>query len=266
MRFKLTLKPHSTTDKQNRVLIPENYHFKLAEWFRAVFNTGATSFQRWATKEGVLTSRSAFELYTFSHLQITDYKLFNKTYHILSDTISCYVSCYPHPALEKIIPELLLGKQINIEDYLSGTIFGIEAVELQTAPAFEEKMHFKSISPILVSYKDHTATVYAEYMFPKGERYNELFISMLYEKAHRYQQQLAMSSDILATQDEAKFAILSSPKACIITLYANTRQELQLLAYHYEFSMNAPAEILKFAYYTGFGEENNMGFGCATNA
>ena len=38
--------------------------------------------------------------------------------------------------------------------------------------------------------------------------------------------------------------------------------ESKLIGYQFDFFLDAPAELIRIGYYTGFGEKNSVGFGC----
>ncbi|GEM_PF-2509849 len=276
MRFKLTLKVRS--DFAGYDLLPINYQFDLSEWVASSFNSpDETGFQEFLQNHKLVNNEKIFRFYSFSNLLIPKYKLIGDRLQILSNDVYFYLSIFPVSGIDNFVPLLFKGKTITLEDKKSRTIFTVENVERMREHEFSNEIIFRSMSPILVCYKDNSAIRYTEYMFPKGEKYNELFFSDLIQKIkatrsflpRSFVENISLENKIEEWQktiSSFKLEVLGSPKSRYVTVRTNPATTMQLRGYLFPFKIKAPKELILIGYFLGFGEENTLGFGyCEIN-
>ncbi|MCK4661776.1 MAG: CRISPR-associated endoribonuclease Cas6 [Bacteroidales bacterium] len=254
MRFRLTLTINKGSRNSN--LLPLNYQYEFSSWIYHTIHYGNKEFADWLHEQGYTKNGKKFKLFTFSNVDVPEYKIVGDRLNILCNEVCLYVSFYPIEALEHFISGLFRNQEFTIGDKKSRVAFYVKTVEKIVEPEFYDEMTFKSLSPILVSYKKNSEKKYAEYLLPEGEKYKELFLNNLLVKYNSYNTDLDMINMIY------NMDILSKPKSRLITIKANTPHESKLRGYLFDFKINAPAEIVKLGYYAGFGEKNSLGFGC----
>ena len=269
MRFKLTLETNNS--KEN--LLPLNYQYELSSWIYKTLNYGNEEFAEWLHKEGYTNDYKNFKLFTFSNLFVPRYEIKGDRMKINSREVSMQVSFYPIDSLEYFVTGLFNNQQFTIGDKKSKTAFTVQTVEKLPEPEFKDTMEFKTLSPVLISYKNTENEKYAEYKHPEDDNYGELLLKNLVAKYNAFYEAEANPASPAADRTgrvkpldpgnlDYTFQSLSKPKSRLITIKSGTKQESKLRGYLYKFSLSAPAELIRLGYYAGFGEKNSLGFGC----
>jgi len=260
MRYKVTLQPISTSDKQKRFVLPDNFYTELARNISNIIHISDKSLQNWLQRFGFQQKTNPFRFYTFSHLDIPKTQKLPIGAELKCNEIYFFISFYPFFEISDFIDKIFKDKIIVFEDFNIRLELIVSKFEKLNPDVLSEKMKFSALSPILVSYKDHTANHYTEYMYPKGEKFRELFAACLIDK-YRVLSQFPDTLKGATPRSELDIKLLKSPKACAVSVNPNTRQEIQLLAYLFDFEITGPIELIEIGYHLGFGEENYNGFG-----
>ncbi len=199
--------------------------------------------------------------FTFSELIFSQSKIVADKLLISNPDFHFYLSFMPVKGIEALVPTIFQNrtfaignKKIKVECYVTD-------IQVETEPKFTEKMAFKAISPLVVCYRDHTANIYSEYMFPKGERYIELFLNEIAIKYAYFERinNLPRSRFEISVRT---IEMLTKTTAKSIVFKAGTPEQIDVKSYFFDFIIQAPAEMQRVAYYSGFGEKNAFGFGC----
>ena len=190
---------------------------------------------------------------------------------INSPEVLLNVSFYPIDSLEYFVTGLFNNQQFTIGDKKSKAAFTVQTVEKLPEPEFQTGMEFRTLSPVLISYKNTENQKYAEYKHPEDNNYGDLLIKNLVAKYNAFyptetnpfggsnpERVEPMEPGNL----EYEFTPISKPKSRLITIKSGTKQESKLRGYLYKFRLKAPAELIRLGYYAGFGEKNSLGFGC----
>ncbi len=259
MRFKLTLRK---TKEQESGIIPVNYQYPVSAWIYKVIHTGNNEFAAWLHTQGYSDGEKQFRLFNFSNLQIDNAKVVNDRLIINSNTLVLILSFYPIEAMEHFVTGLFQNQQFTLGDKKSQAAFVVQAIERMPEPNFEQATKFNALSPICISYKSDNNQKYAVYKHPKDEDYGQLLINNLFTKYNTFYTIKDNTKYIDQEQNPCQFKLLTEPKQKLITIKAGTPQESKLKGYLYQFSLNAPEQLLRFGYYAGFGEKNSLGFGC----
>ena len=99
MRFTITLEK-----RQNRPdVIPINYQYELASWIYNSIARGDAAYSQWLHANGFNDGYKRFKLFTFSHLDIPQKKIFDDRLKVLSDRISFRISFLPRKSTEEFI-------------------------------------------------------------------------------------------------------------------------------------------------------------------
>lgn len=253
MRFKLSLE---LTDKKQNML-PLNYQYELSAWIYQVLHHGSPDFSKWLHDHGFLNARKQFRLFTFSNLAIPERKVMDDRLEILSGMASMVISMLPVETIRNFITGIFRDQLFTLGDRISQVPFRVVAVEAMPEPAFRDTMTFTALSPLLISFKTPEDR-YARYLSPSDPEYSILFFRNLKEK------QIAFTGKPCDFDEkEGNFKPLSEFRKKGILIKAGTPMQSKLIGYRYEFRITAPLELIRLGYYTGFGEKNSMGFGCA---
>lgn len=253
MRFRLTL---ALTD-QTRNILPLNYQYELSAWIYRMIHFGNPEFSTWLHDQGYTSDRKQFRLFTFSNLLIRKLQILQDRLIIQSAHVELTISMLPIDMIQHFITGLFGDKELLLGDHQSQVPMKVTAVEAIKVPQFTEKMSFRALSPMLISLKLPNEK-YARYLAPDHPEYPILFFRNLQEKLHAFE-----GSPEIIHGTACSFKLLSEPKKKGITIKTGTLEQTKLIGYKYDFELNAPANLLRFGYYTGFGEKNSMGFGCA---
>ncbi|NOZ46156.1 MAG: CRISPR-associated endoribonuclease Cas6, partial [Chlorobi bacterium] len=178
MRFKIELE---LLRQNSDNLLPLNYQYELSSWIYKVLNYGNPEFAKWLHSQGYGNNAKHFKLFTFSNLLIEKYKIHADRLKILSPKVTLYISFYPLEAITPFVTGLFNNQTVSIGDKISKVSFMVRSIEKNAEPVFTNGMSFRCLSPIIVSYKS-TDKKYADYMYPKGENFIELFRNNLIQK------------------------------------------------------------------------------------
>ena len=259
MRFKLTL---NLPDSNYRVL-PLNYQYELSAWIYKVLNLGDASFSAWLHNQGYLAKGRHYKLFTFSRLQVEQFKIRQDRLHILSPSVSLSLSFYTPVSAETFISGLFRQQQFSLGDTQSQVKLEVTNINAEPMPVFTGCAKFRLLSPLFVS------TVHLQqgklmplYLSPADEGFERLFRENLVNK---YMAGVLLEN--AAKQDiqpaDMQLNIVTEPVSKLITIKAGTPQQTKVRGYLFDFELQAPHELLEAGYYAGFGEKNSLGFGCA---
>ena len=252
MRFQLTLELMNPEER----MFPINYQYELSSWIYKVIHFGNPEFARWLHESGFMNDRKQFRLFTFSNLIIPEKNVNGDRLIIRSPTIYLYISILPLETISHFISGLFRNQEFRLGDRESQVPFRVITVEGIPKPDFHNTMSFTALSPLLISIKKPEDR-YARYLSPDQPEYSFLFFRNLKEKWK------AFSGKPYDTgESEERLTITSPIKKKGILIKAGTPMESKLIGYQFDFFLDAPAELIRIGYYTGFGEKNSVGFGC----
>jgi CRISPR-associated endoribonuclease Cas6 len=259
MRFKLILRK---TKEQETAILPVNYQYPVSAWIYKVINKSNSEFAEWLHSHGYTDGNKQFRLFNFSHLQTKNAKVKNDRLFIHDHEMILFISFYPIEAMEHFITGLFKDQVFSIGDKKSGAAFHVQTIERIPEPQFMPETTFKTLSPVIISHKTAENQKYAEYKHPKDEEYGQLLINNLFAKHNTFYTIKDKTKYLDPEQHHCQFKLVTEPKQKLITIKAGTPQESKLKGFLYQFSLEAPEQLLRFGYYAGFGEKNSLGFGC----
>jgi CRISPR-associated endoribonuclease Cas6 len=253
MRFRLTLE---LTDR-NQNLLPLNYQYELSSWIYKVLHNGNPEFADWLHTRGFMNDKKQFRLFTFSHLLIPERKIDGDRLHILSSQIRLIVSMVPDEMVRHFITGLFQDQVFILGDRISQVSMRVTQVEALPVPDFSGQMRFSALSPIVISWKSQ-GDPYAKYLSPSDPSYSMLFFRNLYQKRSAFPETGSQESVFT----DCSIKVITEPRKKGIMIKTGTPMQSKVIGYAFDFNICAPEEIIRFGYYTGFGEKNSMGFGC----
>jgi len=264
MRLKLQFE---TTGKKQ--ILPLNYQYPVSAWIYKVFDNADSSFAEMLHDEGyTLENGKTFKLFTFSKLRFPKH-----TWKIIPGTDRMEVwarkawltiSFQLPEQLEKFVTGLFQDQEVFIGDKNSGIEMRVTNIENLGQEIFKNQdaqnndnptVKFKTVTPIVIGYYEE-GNKNKQYINPVHPEYKRLFITNLIDKY----KSTGAAGNTGEKDIRVEFTKLN-PKTELQTIKAYTPGETKVRAYHYEFELTAPPEILETGYNAGFGSMNSLGFG-----
>lgn len=270
MRFKLTLTRCGRND-----FLPFNYQYPLSAWTYKTLARADKDYAHWLHEHGYGDGIRNFKLFTFSALNIPQFRIINNQLRILSTDIYLILSFHVEEAVEKFITGLFSQQKLSLGDKHNCVDFEIKAVERLPDPEFSDEMVFECLSPVCISRPmERNGKLIPQYLHPEDEDYQEYFFNHLVRKyvtssrllSEAGQQQDPSFELAGATLEEEalfEFELLSKPKSRLVKIKAGTPYETSVRGFLYRFRLKAPKELIEFGYEAGMGEKGSLGFGCA---
>jgi CRISPR-associated endoribonuclease Cas6 len=251
MRIKLSL--HGIGEEQ--IAIPADYQYFLSSWFYKIINQSDSQFAQWLHDEGFMANGRSFKLFTFSKLLIPSYRLEGDRLLLDGNGIGLEISFAPIKIMEHFITGLFLHQKISIADPKSRAYFVVTEVQALPEPDFHPRMRFRCQSPLLVSTM-REGDRYAQYLAPDDKSYPALLEQNLKNKY------TAIHNEEIRTKGGLKMKVLNRPKRKMVKVKPGQKGEVKLIAYQYDFEIEAHPKLIEIGYHAGFGEKNSLGFGC----
>ncbi len=259
MRIRITLyNPSSATP------MVYNYNYLLMAWIYGRLQLADDKYSRWLHQEGYKDEKTGkrFKYYTFSPFFYEGGKnnysapKGSELMTIHAKTLYLDLSFYVDEAAEKFIIGVFRDQKIELFNDRFRAEFTITQISTLESPIFEETMHYKALSPMCIM--DMSKTRYKE-LVPIDPKFAELLGLNLSSKHEIYSQTSIDSKEI-------QFKLISDPKyikSKLWTIKEKSRQETKIKGFeNFSFSLTAPVEVQKIAYFGGFGRycSDGMGF------
>jgi CRISPR-associated endoribonuclease Cas6 len=254
MRLKLVLSV--LKHKQTNPHLIYNYHYPLSAALYSIFNSGDSEFARFLHQEGYADKALRFKFFTFSKLYMPKFKLDKTGFRILSDKLILTVSILPPRPAETFIRGLFAEQEIRIGNLLLKT----QSVEVVPEPDFNEEMHLRTLSPLILSDKSETQK-HAEYIHPGDARF-ELLLRQNLENKHRIYSKYNPDLPGLPADYEFSYTAGNKIRQNLITIKERRPEESKLKVFSLDFQLKAPEILQEIGYKAGFGEKNALGLGC----
>jgi CRISPR-associated endoribonuclease Cas6 len=248
-------------------VLPVNYQYPVSAWIYKVISQGNHAFAEYLHEHGYGDGNKAFKLFTFSMLDLSHgrYRLTDDRIEFIGEELLLTLSFLVPKALEHFITGLFLNQEFSIGDRTSQVHFRVKSVEAIPEPIFNDRMRFRTISPLLISQQVEGIKA-ARYLHPVDHAYSELITNNLTNKLRAIQKAGMDIPDLTPLPDmesyQTQIKILSKPRKKGITIKANTPQQTQIIGFLYDFEITAPVPLLRIGYHAGFGEKNSLGMGC----
>ncbi|MCK9450363.1 MAG: CRISPR-associated endoribonuclease Cas6 [Bacteroidales bacterium] len=261
MRFKLSL---YVADAPN-CLLPVNYQYPLSAWIYKTIHEGDHAFARFLHETGFKIGGAAYKFFTFSRLLFPHhgFVMQGDRMKLLTDRAELVVSFLAPEAMQHFVSGLFSLQHFRIGDKKSAVSFRVEKVEALPLPLFKSTMMYRTLSPLLVSYKTEDQRN-AHYFDPHESEYNSIFLNNLRQKAasaigHGLIQNFAPGDGKLSFKPSD-----SKPKSNLLIIKADTPAETRIRGFMYSFELTAPPLLHKIGFLGGFGEKNSLGLGCVS--
>ncbi len=256
MRFRVSLRVQKFEHQKQ---LPLTYHNQLYEWLAGNLWGEESLFRTWLSENNWFKQAKNNSFFTFSDFTNIAYIHAYNSFKIDNEIIEFTISFLPFPKWKSWIIDSFINKEIPIR--MPSNFVGlrvVNVVELKE-PLFSNTMKYKCISPLVVKYRDYSGISYSEFMFPRGERFYDIFINLLRQKHSVVTGQMNQKE-----LDDYKYSVelKGSMSSDIHNLFVDSLNIIQVRGYLIEFTLNAPVELHKTLFYTGIGDYTHLGFGC----
>lgn len=253
MRIELTIN-HLPNQK-----LPLNYHYILSSWIYRTLAEADAEFSEWLHQKGYEINGKKFKHFCFSMLnpvfeQGGRYKIHKKeeVFELVKGPTNLILSFNIDEAVKNMVRQLFQDNMIQLSSGQFNLLGMVEQVKLLPSPTFMETMQYRAMTPICIS-AGVEGEKYSSYLSPDDERYEEIFIKNLVDKANAY------LGEPKYQVDQVKFKARS--EKFISKLWKI--KGISIRGYLYEFDLTAPKELQEIGYNAGFGTNNSslgMGF------
>lgn len=251
MRFKITF---NRTSKQR--MLPMDYQYYISAWIYKVLKQADTDFANFLHEQGYGQSQTKlYKLFCFSRLNFGKPKLWKerKLFEISAHDISLQISFDIQEAASNFIKGLFINQEFYLGDKFNGIDFKVAGIEALAEPKFSETMHYRLITPWVVSYKEDE-TKNAQYLKPEAPLFNELSVKHIVEKYKN-------TKNEPITEKEIEFIPDKKYKRAGFLIKPETPQETRIVGNLFDFTLTAPIEIHKMIWNAGVSEKSSSGFG-----
>ena len=256
MRFKITLNIDNTTFR-NR--LPLNYQYEMSAALYKILYSANEEYAAWLHNNGYLADKLTFKLFTFSRLQIQNYRIKPPFIVIQSDTVEWLISFLPEQSTQEFIQGLFKEQSFDLGNRQANVRFQVKSVETVPPPEFEETMIFETLSPACIVFKRDDGG--EDYIAPDNPQASEQVKINLLNKYKAF-----MGEDFPETDFPFALKALTAPKSSLIAIKSGTPQETKIRGFMCKFQLTAPVELIKIAYECGVGGKNSQGFGMVKNS
>ncbi|MFA8299596.1 MAG: CRISPR-associated endoribonuclease Cas6 [Hyphomicrobiales bacterium] len=255
MRFLITLE--MADDHKN--ILPMNNKYEFSSWFYKIISQSNIKFKSWLKSKGYNSPKQFFNNFTFSDVNIPHgfFRVFNDRIIVESKNAYIYLSFLSDKIDKNLILDLFLNKRGVVGDEISQIHFKVSELLSTNTPNFINKMKFRCISPIVVSKPalSFSGHIFNQYLNPSDNEFETQFKKRLLERA-----KLFFNKPFI--QDDISINVGGRIQKKGITFKAGKVDQTKIIGHKFNFEIEAPVEIIKSAYYSGFGEMTSHGFGC----
>ena len=252
-------------------VLPINYQYELSSWIYKVIDRADKDYAEFLHKEGYGNFlKRNYKLFTFSRLNFP-YKKWRRIEDRIKFytnkgriTLSCTFSFFIDKGAESFVMGLFQDQKFRLGDQLNQIDLSVQRVEARPVTVSHNKVHIKTLSPILISRPKikENGKLGADYLDPeKHEDYAHYFLKNLESKYLSAMQAKGMPLKELDTSDW-QFELLGKARSNLITLKRHTSAQTKIRPFMYTFSLKAPIPVIEFGLHAGFGEETSQGLGC----
>ncbi len=255
MRLKLTLS--QTNESQS---IPINYQYYISSFIYKTIEKADPEYADWLHEEAYRSGNKKFKLFSFSKLDIPKMEIAGNYINVLSRKMYLTIAIQADKMFESLLLGLFKREKLSIYTGDDLALFNVEFVENIPDPLFSEKMHFRTMSPVVIRKKQmHNGKESAKYLSPDEPDFFEYFKRNIEEKYIAY---AFKNGSRITPRTLESFRILGNIKPKLITIKEGRSDEIKIKGYNFEFEVSGNPEMLKLAYNAGFGCNNSLGFGC----
>jgi len=242
--------------------MPINYNYQLSSAIYNLLRFGSSEFSKFLHDFGFKIDGKKYKLFTFA-LRFDKIKIENNHINLISPKVTLYISS---PLIDTFIKNFVIGtfenKVIQITDKKLFINFRIITAEILPDPAFNNKMKFSLLSPMVLStLKELNGNMQQYYLRPDDtEDINRVLTKNLLNKKGLLNRNQILDE---ACKLEWDVDYLQRNKRVTkkITINENGQFPIDIIGIQAPFTIEGDPDLIKVGYECGFGEKNSMGFG-----
>ncbi|MCS6832540.1 MAG: CRISPR-associated endoribonuclease Cas6, partial [Flammeovirgaceae bacterium] len=240
------------------VILPFNYQYELSSWIYKIISQVDGEYAHFLHQNGYESNKRSFKFFCFSNLHIPQYKVIRNIGFLLQTRqLEFQIGFYMDSAAEKFIAGLFQHQKGSIGTKEHQVDFSVQHIETIPIRVIEERIKLKTISPLVVTQRNERNN--KDYIYPLDDSFKELLIRNLIEKYKATDQEIPPHWKhypfVLEIADKENI------RSKLVTIKQNTPDATHVRGYLFEFTLQAPKELLEIGLATGFGNENAQGFG-----
>ena len=256
MRFRITLQKKEI---ERIAMIPLNYQYPISSWIYHVIQTSDSDFSHWLHSEGKRYETRVFKHFTFSQLSGAKgwYTIADDRMLVNHRQIYLTVSFNLPEIVEHFIKGIFMDTECRLFDKKSEASFQVRNIERLPDPEFSSNMAFKTLSQILLSKPADETREHELYLSPVDKDYEFYLKQNLIGKYNSLFPESPINEDF-----DFKFTLLNKARKKGIKIKDGRKDGTQVIPYFFQFRIEAPIELIKTAYFSGFGKISSQGLGC----
>ncbi|NWG28973.1 MAG: CRISPR-associated endoribonuclease Cas6 [Ignavibacteriaceae bacterium] len=256
MRLKLTLKAEAGQ------LISFNYQYHLSSAIYNLLRFGSPEFSSFLHDNGYKLHGRSYKLFTFA-LRFENYTNLQNAIKLDEPQAKLYISS---PMIDDFIKHFIIGtfenQVIDLSEINFPIKFKIIFAEMIPLPDIKSEMHFKMLSPmVLSSKKKHNGKISQYYLRQDDkEDINRILSQNLRNKFETIYSKQENWDDLKLSWDD-RYLLVNKRITKKITINQHGKFPIDVIALNAPFSLSGNVDLIKVGYECGFGEKNSMGFG-----
>ncbi len=262
MRLKLTLLPLNPATS-----VPINYNYPLASAIYKLLAQASPEYADWLHEKGYRSPADRMlKLFTFSRLNIP--RAIPQGPVLMAGDERPWLLQIASPMEEEFVQNFVLGlfQQQTLEIGGPGAVgrFLIEQVEALAPPVFKEKMHFKALSPLVVStMREHHGKLQPYYFRANDAELGEAIRQNLLQKYETIYGHGSADGRLVFEIDRNYLERQGGPERVskLLTIKEGTPQETRIKGFMCPFALAGNSELMRVAWECGIGDHNSMGCG-----
>lgn len=243
------------------MVLPINYQYEFSSFFYTIFSSYSEKFSEKLHKDGLKVPKKdgkRFKHFTFSNIKNTKITARYDRLTLENNTFDIFLHSLLPQASFAMRKTAILGDTFSIGDKFSRIDVKITNVEVMPDLKWDTKMAYQTVSPICESLKVGS---FQSYLSPEDVEFESVLMHNLLDK---YKSFYPHKQDI--SQERLSFRLLDRKiKSRLTRIKAFTPEETKIKSYFCRFTLTAPIELQKVAFYSGLGQYNAMGFGALQN-
>lgn len=252
MRFRITF-----NRKGRQRMLPMDYQYYISAWIYKVLKLSDREFAHFLHEQGYGSSPAKlYKLFCYSRLNFGKPKLWKerKLFEINSDFLTLDIAFDVHEAASNFIRGLFMGRTFFLGNQFNGLDLEVSAVEALTEPVFSESMHYRLLTPWVVSYRS-AEDKHPQYLSPEDDDFETLALKHLVEKYRHTRAGAHIGEEQLA------FKRINGFKRAGFVMKPETPMETRVVGNLFDFILTAPPELHQMIWNAGVSEKSSSGFG-----
>jgi len=235
-----------------------DYQYYISAWIYKTIMQSSVEFATFLHDKGFGADEGKlFKLFCFSRLDFGKPVLHSeeKLFGVNAETMRLKISFDIPQAASHFIEGLFKDQELYLGNNVHGINLKVTSVELLSEPSFNETMHYRMVTPWVVSIKEEDKPQ-PVYLAADDERFPTQAARHLAEKHN-----LTHTGTPTVGHGQITINRINGFKRSGFVISPGTPRETRVIGNLFEFTLTAPATIHQMAWNAGISEKSSMGFG-----